>query len=168
MSRALSAHRPALVWLALGLVAGLVLSLAIGSGATAQADEHATGLERIALSKVEIDFQPGARSGKDSVWIYGSGFAPGTEVSLLLQDSNGVYQDVTSLATSFPMVANDDGAWATNWVVGRWTRKGVGGEGIFSLWVTDASFTNLSTHPIALCNLNNRAEGEETPDYCSQ
>jgi hypothetical protein len=143
---------------AAALAAGMLIG---GAAPSAQADEASTGVERISLSSTEVGFD-----SKASVFIYGSGFNPGTQVSLLLQDSNGVYQDVTSLATTFPMVANDDGAWATKWVVGRWTRGGVGAEGIFSLWVTDENFTNLSSHPIALCKTK-RAEGEEVPTYCS-
>jgi hypothetical protein len=144
---------------AAALAAGMLIG---GASQDAKADGHTTGVERISLSSTEVDFNRSA-----SVWIYGSGFNPGTQVSLLLLDSNGVYQDVTSLATSFPMTANDDGAWATKWVVDRWTRGGVGAEGIFSLWVTDDNFENLSSHPIALCNYS-RAEGEAVPTYCSK
>ncbi|MEK9660107.1 MAG: hypothetical protein VW450_09245 [Chloroflexota bacterium] len=144
---------------AAALAAGMLLG---GAAQSAKADD-ATGVERIALSKVEMDFS----NNKDFIFIYGSGFNPGTTVSLLLLDSNGVYQDVTSLATSFPMVANDDGAWATKWILDRWNRAGVGAQGVYSLWVTDENFNNVSSHPITLCKYK-RAEGEAVPAYCTK
>jgi hypothetical protein len=151
---------------AAALAAGMLIG---GAAQSAKADE-ATGVERIALSKIEVDFD----NAKDFVYIYGSGFNPGTTVSLLLADSFGVYQDVTSLATSFPMTANEDGAWATKWVVDRWNRPQVGGEGIFSLWVTDENFENLSSHPIALCKITSRAKDKDAgkevkvPTFCTK
>ena len=80
----------------------------------------------------------------------------------------------------FPLVANSDGAWATSWRIGRFTRNNVGGEGMFSLLVMDTGFNTLATTPIALCNNagdrdeevvdeagNVTQEAEAVPDFCS-
>ena len=54
------------------------------------------------------------------------------------------------------------------WTIGRFSRDGVGGEGQFSLRVTDTDFNVLATTPLALCNNGGaRPEGEEIPSYCS-
>ena len=34
--------------------------------------------------------------------------------------------------------------------------------------VDAASFEDLATAPLALCNLNNRAEGADVPSHCSK
>jgi len=37
-----------------------------------------------------------------------------------------------------------------------------------TIWAVDsATYTNLASAPLALCNLSNRGEGEEVPDFCS-
>lgn len=164
---ALLTKRFALVWLALGLLAGLVLMTTFGGLRTAQADEHTTGFETVVINPTEVDLEPKKRSSKTVVWIYGGGFVPGTEVSILVEDGNGVLSDITSATGTFPLVANDEGAFATRWQLGRFTRKGVGGEGMQTLWVVDQLFNNLATTPIAFCNLKKRAEDADVPSWCS-
>lgn len=187
---ALTTKRVGLIWLAIGLFAGLALTSVFG-GLTVRADGHATGLESVRTNGVEQNFVPGQSRSKTEVFIYGSGFAPGTEVFTIISDSNGVLTDITIPAakrrdgggTVYPLVANADGAWATNWRIGRFTRKGVGGEGMFSLQVMDTSFNTLATTPIALCNnaggkggrveeVKDEAgtvtqEADPIPDHCS-
>lgn len=184
---ALTTKRVGLIWLAIGLFAGLALTSVFG-GLTARADGHVTGLESVRTNGVEQNFVPGQSRSPTNVWIYGSGFEPGTEVFTLISDSNGVLTDITIPAESrrdgggtvYPLLANDDGAWATSWRIGRFTRRGVGGEGMFSLLVMDTSFNTIATTPIALCNNagdrdpeevdeagNVTAEAEEVPAHCS-
>ena len=163
---ALMTKRFALVWLALGLLAGLVVMTMFGGLRTAQADEHVTGWETVVINPTEVDLEPGRRSSRTVVWIYGGGFVPGIEVSILVEDGNGVLSDITSAASVFPLIANDEGAWATRWQLGRFTRRGVGGEGMQTLWVVDQVFNNLATTPIAFCDLA-RDEGDEVPEWCS-
>lgn len=179
--------RVGLIWLAIGLFAGLALSTIFG-GLSAQASSHLTGFESVRTNMVEQNFVPGQSRSPTNVWIYGSGFQPGLEVFTLISDSNGVLTDVTIPAgrrrdgggSVFPLVANDDGAWATSWRIGRFTRNNVGGEGMFSLLVMDTSFRTLATTPIALCNNmgdrdeeivdgdgNVTQEAEDVPDFCS-
>jgi hypothetical protein len=163
----LFSRRLAFVWLALGLLAGLAFSAAYAGVGMAQASGHASGFENVVVTPNAVDLEPGKRSSKTLVWIYGGGFVPGTEVSLLVVDSNGVISDITSAASVFPLIANDDGGFATEWKLGRFTRRGVGGERMITLWVVDQSFNNLAAAPIAFCNLNNRDEGDDVPAWCA-
>jgi hypothetical protein len=172
---ALLTKRAAFLWLALGLIAGLTLASFISFAGTAKADEHTTGVEAVRTDTLEADFVPGTSRMGTEVWFRGSGFVPGTSISVLVKDSNGVWTDISVPAESrrdgggsvADLVANDDGAWATNWRIGRFSRANVGGEGMFSAVVVDADFNVLATTPLALCNLSARAEGEAVPDYCS-
>ena len=169
--------RAALLWLAIGLFAGVVLAMTFGGG-SAKADGHISGLEEVRTSGVEQNITPGNSREKTEVWIYGSGFVPGTEVYTLITDSNGVLTDITIPAgkrkdgggSVYPLVANDDGAWATEWRIGRFSRRGVGGEGMFSLLVMDTDFVTLATTPVALCNneggKGGRAEDADVPSHC--
>ena len=177
--------RAGLLWLAIGLFAGLALAATFGGGA-ASADGHVTGMEEVRTNGVEHNFTPGASRETTEVWIYGSGFTPGTEVFTLISDGNGVLTDITIPAgrrrdgggSVSPLVANSDGAWATEWRIGRFSRRGVGGEGMFSLLVMDTDFNTLATTPVALCNNDDRqeeitdeagnvtTEAEEIPNYC--
>ena len=161
----------ALFWLAIGLAAGYVLSLMLAGGrANAQTTSFSTGLEEVRSDKVEVSF-----NSKTTVWIRVSGFVPGAEVTLLIRDGYGVLDDITVTAdprtdgggSVYPLIANDDGAWATQWLLGRFTRAGVGAEGIYTLYVYDSSGEHLlATTPIALCNAS-RGAGVEVPSFCS-
>lgn len=170
ISTAMMTKRGGFLLMAMGLLAGLVLATMFGGGSTAKADGH-TGFEEVRTDVLQADFQPGQSRETTEVWFQGSGFTPGTELIILIGDSNGVLTDITIPAGSrrdgggsvYPLVANDDGAWATEWRIGRFSRRGVGGEGMFSVLVMDANFNQLATTPLALCNLTDR-QGEETDE----
>ena len=177
ITAATTTKRMALLWLTIGLLAGLVLAMTFGGG-SAKADSHVSGNEEVRTNGVEQNFTPKISRELTEVWIYGSGFVPGPEVYTLISDSNGVLTDITIPAgkrkdgggTVYPLVANEHGAWATEWRIGRFSRKGVGGEGMFSLLVMDTGFNTLATTPIALCNNGEgkgaREEGADIPSYC--
>ena len=132
-----------------------------------RADGHATGGETLVVTPSEADFEPENRGSKTAVWVYGSGFSAGQSVLILIADQRGVATDIGALA-GVDVVANDEGAFGFKWVFGRFTRTGVGGEGMESVWAVDAgSFDPLASAPLALCNLNARAEDEAVPDHCS-
>lgn len=171
MTHALRVSRTqALFWIAVGLVTGLAIALAFSVGGTARADVKTTGLESVRTSTLEASL-----SSKTHVWIRGSGFVPGTEIRLLIADGFGVQTDITITGNPptdgggsvYPLIVNDDGAWATDWLIGRFARAGVGAEGMYTLGVYDADFNLLATAPLALCNPS-RAEGEAVPSFCSQ
>ena len=119
------------------------------------------GTEEVRTSLSEVPF-----ASSSVVWVYGSGFEPEQEVQILIKDSTGVLADITSGGGSvWPLIANDQGAWATKWTIGRFTRAGA--EGQYSLTIVDSEFNVLATAPIALCNPT-RAEGEAIPNFCSK
>ena len=166
-THSLLSPRFALVTLAAAALVGLALAAALATNEGARADGHATGGETLVVTPNEADFVPGTRSSRTSVWIYGSGFNPGQSVLVLIADQRGVATDIGALS-SVDVAANDDGAFGFKWTFGRFTRTGVGGEGMQSVRVVDAgSFDELATAPLALCNLSARAEDAEVPSHCS-
>jgi hypothetical protein len=160
-------RRWAVVWIAAALLGGLALTAALSGAQSARADEHVSGTERLVVTPSEADFVPGQRSSKTTVWVYGSGFTPGASILVLIADQRGVATDIGALAGA-DVVINDDGAFGFPWTFGRFSRRGVGGEGMMSVRAVDAgTFDDLATAPLALCNLSSRAEDEEVPSHCS-
>ena len=156
-TRTMFSNRYAFVLLAAGLLTGLFLAMSLMGGTGAKAGGHANGLEAVVVNPTEIDLVPGTRSSKTTVWVYGSGYTPGTEVMILVKDGNGVISDITSSTSVYPLIANADGSFATKWKLGRFTRSNVGGEGLQTLWIVDQRFNNLAGAPIAFCNVGGRA-----------
>jgi hypothetical protein len=156
--------------LILGLVAGFVLATMWMGNDTARAQEdQRTGVEEINTSASEVKL-----AASSTVWIRGSGFVPETEITLLIADGFGVLSDITITAdprsdgggSVYPLVANADGSWATEWLIGRFSRAGVGIEGMYTLYAY-AGNDLLATAPIALC-APEREEGAEVPSFCSE
>lgn len=169
--------RAATIWIVAGLLAGLALALALSAMQSARADGHARGTESIVLSKTELNFVPGTRNSRETTWVYGSGFEPGTRLQLLYQESTGAYYDISFAGanfSTFPIVVNDDGAFAGEWRLGRLTRNSALVDALVTLYATNADTgEDLASAPLALCNLERNAdleEGEdpaEVPDFCS-
>ena len=132
-----------------------------------------TGLETVVVNPVKVDFESLASRSKKEVWIYGSGFAPNIELNLFIS-LNGVLYDINPQprrdrrdggGSVWPLVTNQFGTFATNWRLGRITRRNVGDESMATVLITDAAFNDLATTPIALCNTSGRAEfAEANPD----
>ena len=196
--------RSATIWIVAGLIVGLTLAVALSAYQGARADGHATGTEAIVLSHTEVDFVAGTSRSPEEVWIRGSGFTPGREVVLLLDDSQGALYIISNCrwdnegncdparyrdggGSVWPLIANDDGAFATKWRIGRFTRPNVGytkppegeyvsgnEERLSTLWAVDGeTYDVLATAPMALCNLSGERpgpEGEEVPvpQFCSK
>lgn len=172
-THSLLSPRFALVALAAAALVGLALAAALSTNEGARADSHATGGEALVVTPSEADFVPGQRSSRTKVWIYGSGFNPGQSLLVLVADQRGVATDVGALS-GVDVAANDDGAFGFEWTIGRFSRGGVGGEGMQSVRAVDAgSFDELATAPLALCNLTRNddleegAEAAAVPDHCS-
>lgn len=179
------------LWLVVGIIAGLVIAAALAAVQSARADGHATGNEHIVLSTSEVNFEPGKSRSTEEVWIRGSGFVPGTDITLLTTDGGGALYEISPCeldndgvcdpgerrdggGSVWPLIVNDDGGFATSWRLGRFTRVNVGGEAMTTVWAaaTD-SYEFLASAPLALCNLNRNAaleegaEPEEVPAFCS-
>ncbi len=183
--------RAASLWIVAGLLAGLAAAFALSAIQSARADGHVTGTESIVLSKTEVNFAPGASRSGEEVWIRGSGFTPGRQIDLLVADFQGAlyilsncrwgsdgqcdparYRD--GAGSVWPLIVNEDGAFATKWRLGRFTRANVGAERLATVWAADAdSYDFLASAPIALCDLERNADLEEgaepveVPAYCS-
>ena len=166
-THSLLSPRFALVSLAAAVLVGLALAAALATNEGVRADGHVTGGETLVVTPSEADFVPGTRNSRTAVWIYGSGFSAGQSVLILIADQRGVATDIGALA-GVNVVANDEGAFGFQWRLDRFTRTGVGGEGMESVWAVDAgSFDPLASAPLALCNLSGRAEDAEVPSHCS-
>jgi len=165
-----------LALISVGLLLGLFAGSAIFSPGKASADGHVTGLETIVASKAIVDHELGKRSSKKSVMLYGSGFAPGQEVILMVNDGPGTPSDITGFTSNKSkngtMVANDHGAWATKWKIGRFTRKrsGIGpGDGDIERMrsmsaVNPANFQVITTAPLAFCRITDHKKANAAAD----
>jgi len=159
----------------LGLLAGMLLAATFVGGGAAKAGGHLTGLETLVIGPTtEVDYTPKARSSNTVVWFYGSGFTPGATLGILVLDGPGTGQDITFGAKPWPLIVNDEGAFAIAWKIHRFTRSrgGVGpGDGdaerMKTVWVIDEDYNNLAAAPMAFCNLSKRGEDEKAPSHCS-
>jgi len=121
--------------LALGTLAGVVTQQVQDSASTASVTTVPTVV---------------SLAGGSNVLVTGSGIEPGTKVSVLVKDANGLFSDITGLMQPNEIVVNDDGAFAATWSLGRWTR--VSAEGLLSLRIVDEDITILATAPLLFCN----------------
>ncbi len=178
-------RRAAPLWIVAGLVLGLGLALALSGIQSAGATGHITGNEHIVLSVNEVDFEPGKSRSTKEVWIRGSGFTKWREITILVTDGRGVLYEISTCRTDsiglceprsrrdgggvpWPLTVNEEGAFASSWRLGRFTRNNVGGEAMATVWAADTgTYEFLASAPLALCNFSNREEGEEVPDFCS-
>jgi hypothetical protein len=188
-------RRAAPLWVAVGLIAGLALAFTLSTVQSAGA-EGRTGTESIVLSTNEVDFELGKSRSSEEVWIRGSGFAPGIEVVILVSDAQGALYIISNCRLNddrvcnprnrrdggglpWPLMTNDDGGFASNWRLGRFTRENVGwsetiGERMDTVWaVNGETYEFLASAPLAFCNLT-RNEGleegatpAEVPSFCS-
>jgi hypothetical protein len=188
-------RRAAPLWVAVGLIAGLALAFTLSTVQSAGA-EGRTGAESIVLSTNEVNFVPGTSRSSEEVWIRGSGFAPGIEVVILVSDAQGALYIISNCRLNddrvcnprnrrdggglpWPLMTNDDGGFASNWRLGRFTRENVGwsetiSERMDTVWaVNGETYEFLASAPLALCNLTRNegleegADPAEVPNFCS-
>ena len=164
MTKVIATHPRAVVLtlIAAGLLLGLVAGNAILTP-RASADGHLSGVENVVTGDVVVNHQSG-----ETVRIWGSGYAPGQEVILLVNDGPGTPSDITNYVTNRSdnntLVANEQGAWTTVWTLGRFTRQrsGIGpGDGdverMRTLSVIDpGSFDVITSTPLAFCRVSDR------------
>ena len=131
-----------------------------------------TGLETVVVDPLKVDIDLGKSRSKREVWIYGSGFSPGTEL-IVLVSANGVLSDISTPLSArrdgggsvAPLIVTQFGTWATSWRLGRFTRSNVGDESNATIIVVDSFFNDLATTPLLLCNTSGRAAfAEANPD----
>ncbi|MQF86629.1 MAG: hypothetical protein FI734_04150 [SAR202 cluster bacterium] len=180
MTSTITKHSRAMAFalLAFGLMFGLVAGSMVLTPNSAFADgdhDHYTGLETIAVENVVVDHELGKRTSKKTVKMWGSGFKPGQEFILMINDGPGAPTDITNYTTPHDkingvIIANDRGAWATTWKVHRFTRKrsGIGpGDGDVERMravsaVDPSNFEVITTAPLAFCRVTDRANATAT------
>lgn len=157
-----------LTLIAAGLLLGLIAGNAFLSSRQASADGHLSGLETVVVGDQVVDHELGRRTSRETVRIWGSGFAPGQEVILLVNDGPGTPSDITNYVSNKSadntLVANDEGAWTSVWTLGRFTRQrsGIGpGDGdverMRALNVIDpGTFDVVASTPLAFCRVTDR------------
>lgn len=158
-----------LTLIAAGLLLGLIAGNALLSSRQASADGHLSGLENVVVGSQVVDHELGRRTSAETVRIWGSGFAPGQEVILLVNDGPGTPSDITNYVSNKSadntLVANDQGAWTAVWTLGRFTRQrsGIGpGDGdverMRALSAIDpGTFDVVASTPLAFCRVTDRA-----------
>ena len=179
MTSTVANHPRAVVFalIAAGLLIGLISGFTLLSPKAASADGHITGLENVVVDDVVIDHELARRTSRQTVSIYGSGFMPGQEVILMVNDGPGTPSDITAFTSnrvreSGTIVVNDRGAFSTVWALGRFTRQrsGIGpGDGdverMRALSVVDpATFDVITVTPLAFCRITDRANAQAEID----
>jgi len=179
VTRTVATHpRPVvLALIAAGLLIGLIAGFSAFGSKSASADGHISGLENVVVDDVTVDHELGRRTSRQTVRIWGSGFAPGQEVIIMVNDGPGTPSDITGFTSnrvreSGTIVANDRGAWTTVWTLGRFTRQrsGIGpGDGdverMRALSVVDpGSFDVITSTPLAFCRITDRENAQEEID----
>ncbi len=175
MTSTVASHPRAVVFalIAAGISLGLIAGFTMFTPRAASADGHITGLENVVVDDIVVDHELGNRSSGQKVRVWGSGFAPGQEVILMVNDGPGTPSDITAFTSnrvreSGTIVANDRGAWTTVWTLGRFTRQrsGIGpGDGeverMRALSVVDpGTFDTITSTPLAFCRISDRVEME--------
>ncbi len=179
MTSTVASHPRAVVLalVAAGLLIGLITGFTVFNSKSASADGHISGLENVVVESIVVDHELGSRSSRETVRIWGSGFAPGQEVILMVNDGPGAPSDITGFTSNRvretgTMVTNDRGAWTTVWTLGRFTRQrsGIGpGDGdverMRALSVVDpGTFDVITSTPLAFCHITDREEAQEGID----
>ena len=87
-------------------------------------------------------------SKKAEVIIMGTGFKPGQEVRLLFTAIDGVQSDIGYALKPEP-VASKTGEWITTWNCGRYVKKKLIKDGVYTIVVTDSDYNSLAHAPVA-------------------
>ena len=134
------------------LALSLVISLMALAGCTTMkakdADTGAMAEEQGALGPTVVVATPNvAMDKKSEVVIMGTGFQPGAEIILLINDSDGVLTDIGSELKPEPK-ADASGTWGTTWNAGRYIGKKLIKKGAISIQVTDADYNTITMAPV--------------------
>jgi hypothetical protein len=88
---------------------------------------------------------------KSTLLIVGSGFEPNQEIFIAVRSADGILTEISGRVEPPVFSANEDGAFATTWDLGRWAKKKIGAEGIYSLQVVNGVYELTASSPLALC-----------------
>ena len=86
------------------------------------------------------------------ILIAGSGFAPNQEIFIAVRSGDGLLTEISGRVKPTIFSANEDGAFATTWDLGRWAKRGIGAEGIYTLQVVNSDYELTASTPLGLCD----------------
>jgi len=135
----------------LGLM-GLVFLVTMGLGSALAADMKQVG-PALAVSPAVA-----ALDSKTDIVIMGSGFTPGQEVMILMEDSFGLLTGLDVMA-----VANERGCFAEVWSMDRYASRGIIKAGVHSLRAADKDYNVLTSAPLALVDVTE--DPKKWPEY---
>ena len=118
-------------------------------------------------------------SSKTNLVIFATGFVPGEELAILLEDARGTTSDISGWLTegqgefddeqgNIPAIANAAGSFAGRFPRGRFERNGA--EGAWGIIVMDADYNEvLASTPLIFCDPNGKSRvglyKRKAPDY---
>ncbi|MFC2059602.1 hypothetical protein ACFLTZ_00720 [Chloroflexota bacterium] len=134
------------------LLLSLMLCLVPGCAQTPAAPIE----EEVAKVAPTVTIKPAvvAANSKTQMVIMGSNFEPGQEISIIVKAQGQTLSGIVSMCEPEP-IPDETGAWITVWTFGRYARAlgkvaPNGGEGAYTLKVTDADFNLLASAPFAI------------------
>lgn len=117
---------------------GFVFLLAMGAGIILVSD--------VAQADPTISVTPAVATldRNTKVVVMGSGFTQGKEILVMFEDKLGV-------PTALPVVGvpNKRGCWAVVWSLGRYARKKIVTEGVYTIMAADMNYNVLTSAPLA-------------------
>jgi len=136
-------------WLLALAVSSLAAALVVGSGvATVDAQPVSVGPSAARVTTIPL---VAPLEKKSTLLIVGSGFEPNQEIFIAVRSADGILTEISGRVEPPVFSANEDGAFATTWDLGRWAKKKIGTEGIYSLQVVNGVYELTASSPLALC-----------------
>lgn len=74
----------------------------------------------------------------------GSGFAPGTDIVLIFNSSDGIKSDLSDALKPAPK-ADANGSWATTWSYGRMVKKKIIKAGSYTVDIVNEDYDKISS-----------------------
>lgn len=138
-----------LLWLLAFALISLAAALVFGSGvATVDAQPASAGLAPARVTTIPLVVP---LEKKSTVLIAGSGFEPNQEIFIAVRSADGILTEISGRVKPPVFSANEDGAFATTWDLGRWAKRKIGAEGIYTLQVVNGVYELTASTPFALC-----------------
>lgn len=103
------------------------------------------GGDQAKLTPTLVVTTPVVTLGPGKVVMYGTGFTPKQEVSLVFKEAGGSMSGISGAVTPAP-VANADGMWAAEWVYSAYVKMIQPGTAVIS--VVDSNFKTLAHAPV--------------------
>lgn len=122
-----------------GLIGLFVLLMALGGSHVIAGDGRSPGPTLVVSPAVA------PLDKKTDIILMGSGFNEEQQIFIVLEDKLGVL-------TGLPIVAipNERGCWAVVWTLGRYARKKLITQGVYSVMAVDTNYDLLASAPLAL------------------